>query len=69
MKTAGELLVEQGRLEAQRKTLHRLLLKRLELTALPAEAETRVQAASEEQLEAWLDRVLDATTLEDVFGN
>jgi len=70
--TAGERLLEQGReeglLDGERKLLRRLLCKRLELVELPAEVEQRIESASEAQLETWGERVLDATTLEDVFG-
>jgi hypothetical protein len=36
--------------------------------ALPDWASARLQAAHADQLEQWADRVLDAATLEAVFG-
>ena len=36
--------------------------------AVPDGVRKRIDAASLEQLEAWSDRVLDAATLDDVFG-
>ena len=66
--TAGEKLLEQGLLDGERKLLRRQLCKRLELAQLPADVEQRITSASEAQLETWGDRVLDASTLEDVFG-
>ena len=37
--------------------------------ALPAEVEARLLAATPEQLEAWALRVLEAASLDDVFGS
>jgi hypothetical protein len=37
-------------------------------TGCPSLAEQRIDTASLEQLETWCDRVLDATTLDEVFG-
>jgi hypothetical protein len=57
---------KEGRLEGEAVLLRRQLLHRF--GAVPAWAETRLKGASTEQLEAWGERVLDATTLDDVFG-
>ena len=56
---------KEGRLEGEAVLLRRLLLHRF--GAVPAWADTRLQGATTEQLEAWGERILDATTLEDVF--
>jgi Domain of unknown function (DUF4351) len=47
-------------------TLHRQLLRRFK-TVSP-DIEHRVRAADIDQLDEWLDRILDAQTLDDVFG-
>ena len=72
--TAGEILHARGRaegklegkLEGMRELLLRLL--RAKFPPLPAQAEQRVGAASETQLQAWSDRVLGATSLDEVFA-
>ena len=56
---------KEGRLEGEAVLLRRLLLRRF--GAVPAWAEARLDAATTEQLEAWGDRVLDTTTLDEVF--
>jgi hypothetical protein len=53
------------RAEGQAKTLARLLT--LKFGGLPDSAQARLQAASAEQLTAWTDRVLTATTLDEIF--
>lgn len=63
---AGERLIERGRREGERAVLLRLLVKRF--GALPADAETTVEAATPSDLERMLSRVLTASTLEDVLG-
>ena len=57
---------KEGRKEGEAVLLRRLLLRRF--GAVPAWAEARLRGATPAQLEAWGERVLDATTLEDVFG-
>ncbi len=56
---------EEGRKEGEAVLLRRLLLHRF--GAIPAWAEARLKGATTEQFEAWGERILDATTLEDVF--
>lgn len=46
--------------------LQRLLVRRYGV--LPPDLASRIAAASREEIETWLDRVLDARSLEDVFG-
>ncbi len=45
--------------------LQRLLVRRF--GALPNDVVARISAASQEQLESWSDRILDATCLNDIF--
>ncbi len=54
--------LEQGRAEALLRQL------RLKFADVPAETQARVRAGSPADLDRWLDRVLTAETLEDVFG-
>jgi predicted transposase YdaD len=75
--TAGEVLIERGRAEGlkagrkegERTGEERSLLKllRARFGALPEAALARVRAADSAQLEAWFDRALNATTLDDVL--
>ena len=60
---------QEGRLEGEQtgeaRLLQRLLTRRF--GALPADCVTRIRTASSGQLERWSDRVLDASTLAEVF--
>ncbi len=60
----------KGRAEGEAKgkadTLLRLLLRRFK--TLPPDVEDRVRVATIDQLDEWSDRILDAQTLDDVFG-
>jgi len=56
----------EGRAEAKADTLLRQLHRRF--TVLPNGVEDRVRAAVSDRLDEWLDRILDAQTLSDVFG-
>ncbi len=60
---------QQGRQEGEQtgeaRLLQRLLTRRF--GALPADCVARIRAASSEQLELWSDRMLDASTLAEVF--
>ncbi len=59
----------EGRREGETKSLRRALLRLLgkKFGALPAEIAQAVQECSDlDQLEAWLDRVLEAPSLEDM---
>ena len=55
-----------GRKDGQRALLLRQLTRRF--GALPPDVATRVEQASPDQLEHWGDRILDATSLDDVFA-
>lgn len=57
---------EQGREQGQLKTLTRQLTRRF--GPLSGQTEARLAAATPDQLDQWTDRVLDAPTLEAVFG-
>jgi hypothetical protein len=57
----------RGRREGERIALVRLLERRF--GALPAALSARVAGANEQVIERWLDRVLDATSLDDVFAD
>lgn len=56
----------KGRAEGKADTLLRLLQRRFK--SLPNGTDDRVRAADSEQLDEWLDRILDAQTPADVFG-
>ena len=60
--TTADMLRAEGRVE----TLMRLLT--LKFGALPEGAQARLRAASADQLATWTDRVLTATTLEEIFS-
>lgn len=55
----------EGKLEGEALALQRLLTKRF--GALPADIAQKIAAAGPEQIEAWLDRVLDAADLAAIF--
>ncbi|CAK0779014.1 transposase [uncultured Gammaproteobacteria bacterium] len=57
----------EGKAEGKADTLLRQLSRRFK--TLPAGVEERVRAAGMDQLNEWLDRILDAQTLDDVFGS
>ncbi len=57
---------QEGRQEAESLVLQRLLVKRFGV--LPKDKKAAIAVASSEQLEIWLDRVLDAESLESVFS-
>lgn len=57
----------EGRLEGESALIERLIVKRF--GPLSDDTRARLAAASAEQLEAWAERILDATTLAEVFGD
>jgi hypothetical protein len=59
--------VEKGVEKGQRETLLRQLTRRF--GALPAAVTTRVAQASLAELACWIDRILDAASLDDVFAS
>jgi len=58
--------VQKGRQEGEAFALQHLLARRF--GAVPPEMVSRIAGAPREEIEMWLDRVLDAHSLEDVFG-
>ena len=54
--------LEQGEQQGEAKALQKLLVKRF--GAIPAEAASKISNASSEQIDAWLDKVLDAPSLQ-----
>jgi hypothetical protein len=57
---------EEGALQQARSTLTRLL--QLKFGDVPESARARVAAASQSELDLWLERVLTAENVEAVFG-
>lgn len=58
---------EEGRVEGEAAVVRRLLERRF--GPLPESARNRLAAADADTLLVWADRLLDAATLEDVFGH
>jgi hypothetical protein len=56
---------QEGRLEGETLLLQRLLARRF--GPLPTAVIARIAAASVEEIETWGDRILDATSLDEVF--
>ncbi|MFZ4536837.1 DUF4351 domain-containing protein [Propionivibrio sp.] len=57
----------KGKLEGEALVIERLLTKRF--GPLPDSARARLHTATTDQLESWVDRVLDAPSLDAVFGD
>ncbi|ASF48258.1 DUF4351 domain-containing protein [Methylovulum psychrotolerans] len=57
--------LQQGFQRGEASALKHLLLRRFK--AIPPETLTRIGQAPPGQLEQWLENILDAATLEDVF--
>jgi hypothetical protein len=57
--------MEQGMAQGERVVLSRLLQRRF--GSLDAQALARLEAANQQQLELWAERILDADSLADVF--
>ena len=71
--TAAERLLKKGEelgyLRTLRAILARQLRRRFQVQELPHEVEERVAQGGEHELNGWLDRVVTASTLDDVFGD
>ena len=74
--TAGQRLIEQGRQEGveqgRQQGMQSMLLRQLRLrfgTAVSSQVEQRVAAASREQMEDWIGRVLSAASLAEVIAD
>lgn len=59
--------LQQGLQQGEARMLRRLLIQRF--GELPTWTEVKLREAALEQLEAWSERVLDAGSLEEVFGS
>ncbi|QOR69789.1 DUF4351 domain-containing protein [Ruania alkalisoli] len=57
--------LQQGRRQSQAETLARLLTQKF--GPLPEHHQDRIQHATTDELDTWTDRILTASTLEDVF--
>ena len=57
----------KGRLEGEAKVVSRLLMRRF--GPLPAWVDQRLEQATEAELDAWTERLLDGQTLEAVFND
>ncbi len=66
MGTIAETLITRGKAEGKAETLLRLLRRRF--GDVPAPEEARIRAAALADLDAWLDAVLDAESLEAVLA-
>ena len=68
--TIAEQLIAEGRVEGLAKGLAKALTKQLECKfgALPPAILSRVATADASDIDVWLERVLFATTLDDVFA-
>ena len=60
---------QEGRQEGRLMVLQRLLAKRFGQDILDIRTQERLRAASPEQLDLWAERILDASRVEDVFGD
>jgi len=69
--TMGERLMQKGAEQAQEQTQRRVLLRLLaqRFGALPVAVTERIDAARSPELDRWLDRVLTARSLDDVFAD
>jgi hypothetical protein len=63
--TYGELLIQQGIERGERQLLVRLLSRRF--GPLPDHTARRIEAASRGELELWAERVLTASSLDEVI--
>uniref|UniRef100_UPI002629D684 DUF4351 domain-containing protein n=1 Tax=Accumulibacter sp. TaxID=2053492 RepID=UPI002629D684 len=57
----------EGKAEGEALALQKLLKKRF--GAVPPEVLAKISGASLEQIDAWLDQVLDAGSLDSIFGS
>ncbi len=63
---AYQSILAEGKAEGKAMTLKRLPRRRF--ATLPADAEQRIDAAAEAQLDTWLDGIFDAASVEDLLG-
>jgi hypothetical protein len=71
MLTFDELLgkesYDRGVIQGERKALLRLLARRF--GTLPDSVKARIDGAGSEDLKRWIDRILDAASLDEVFAD
>jgi hypothetical protein len=70
--TVGQQLRQEGFEQGRRETLLKMFLHQLRErfgNEVPAHVERRVAAASSEQLEIWIGRVLSAATLTELLAD
>ena len=65
MRTWIDDYIEKGKLQAERATLLKLMRKKYKL--VPGELENRVLSSDLKELERWLDEILEANLLSDLF--
>ena len=59
--------MQQGMQQGEALALQKLLTKRFGV--MPADILARISAASREQVEAWFDQALEASSYEEIFGS
>lgn len=71
MKTAGELLVEKGRVEGRVEGRREALLDglRVRFGSVPPAIAARIEQAGIDELTGWNERLFAAKTLADLFGD
>ena len=71
MASVADQLIERGFAEGLREAAHKVLLRQLTLRfgALPDDLVAQVNAADTTALDRWLDRLITAATLADVFAD
>jgi predicted transposase/invertase (TIGR01784 family) len=69
--TGEQILIEQGRKEGEAKGQAKALLKQLELKFGPVTEDValRVRAGSVKELDRWIERVITATSIDEMFGD
>lgn len=70
LKAEREEWKRQARMQGLQEGLQQLLIRLItrRFGQLSADTKQRLLEATPEQLEQWADKILDAETLEDVFG-
>ena len=63
---AYQSIFAEGEAKGKAMSLKRLVKRRF--ATLPAWAEQRIDAAPEAQVDAWLDAIFEATSVEDLLG-
>ena len=59
----------EGRMEGRSAMLTRQLAKRFGQDVLDIRMQDRLRTATQEQLDLWAERILDARTVDEVFGD